>query len=185
MPIGAVKKVLMDEADARRVVTRMAYEIIERGKGARDVVIIGIQQKGAQLARLLIDKIEETEGIRLPLGTLDITFYRDDLTRLSEHPIVRGTDIPFAVEDKNIVLVDDVLYSGRTTRAAIESIFDMGRPSSVRLAVLIDRGGRELPIQPDFTGLHAPASKDEYINADIDYTGTLKSVTIHDREVRK
>ncbi len=185
MPIGTAKAVLMDEQDAKRAVTRMAYEILERSRGAGNTVIIGIQKKGAELARTIIKRIYDIEGVTLPAGSLDITFYRDDLTRLAEHPIVRGTDIPFAIEDKNIVLVDDVIYSGRTIRAAIESIFDMGRPQRIQLAVLVDRGGRELPIQPDFTGMYAPASGAEYINADLDENGELKRVTIHDREVRQ
>ena len=104
---------------------------------------------------------------------------------MNEHPIVRGTDIAFAIEDKNIVLVDDVLYSGRTIRAAVESLFDMGRPARIQLAVLVDRGGRELPIQPDFSGIYAPASGNEYINVNIDENGEIKEVTIHDREVRE
>ena len=185
MPIGAVKNVLMDSEGANRAVTRIAYEIIERNKGAGNTVIIGIQKKGVDLARTIIKKINEIEGVELPLGSLDITFYRDDLTRLNAHPIVRGNDIAFAIEDKNIVLVDDVLYSGRTIRAAIESLFDMGRPAQIQLAVLVDRGGRELPIQPDFPGIYTPASKNEYINVNIDESGEIKEVTIHDREVHE
>ena len=185
MPVGAVKNVLMDAEGTTRAVTRIAYEIIERNKGAGTTVIIGIQKKGVDLARAIIERIKEIEGVTLPLGSLDITFYRDDLTRLNAHPIVRGTDIAFAIEDKNIVLVDDVLYSGRTIRAAIESLFDMGRPAQIQLAILVDRGGRELPIQPDFSGLYAPASKNEYINVNIGETGEIGEVTIHDREVRE
>ena len=185
MPIGAVKNVLMDTAGTSRAVTRIAYEIIERSQGAENTVIIGIQKKGVDLARAIIERINEIEGVELPLGSLDITFYRDDLTRLNEHPIVRGNDIAFAIEDKNIVLVDDVLYSGRTIRAAVESLFDMGRPARIQLAVLVDRGGRELPIQPDFSGIYAPASKNEYINVNIGENGEIKEVTIHDREVRE
>ena len=185
MPIGAVKNVLMDAEGTKRAVTRIAYEIIERNKGAVNTVIIGIQKKGVDFAKAIIGKIKEIESVELPLGSLDITFYRDDLTRLNEHPIVRGTDIAFAIEDKNIVLVDDVLYSGRTIRAAVESLFDMGRPAQIQLAVLVDRGGRELPIQPDFSGIYAPASKSEYINVNIGENGEINEVTIHDREVRE
>ena len=185
MPIGAVKNVLMDADSTARAVTRIAYEIIERNKGAGNTVLIGIQKKGVDFAKAIIERINEIEGVTLPLGSLDITFYRDDLTRLNAHPIVRGTDIAFAIEDKNIVLVDDVLYSGRTIRAAVESLFDMGRPAQIQLAVLVDRGGRELPIQPDFSGLYAPASRDEYINVNIGENGEIKEVTIHDREVHE
>ena len=184
MPVGDVKNTLMDADGSARAVTRIAYEIIERNKGAENIVIIGIQKKGVDFARAIIERIKETEGVTLPLGSLDITFYRDDLTRLNAHPIVRGTDIAFAIEDKNIVLVDDVLYSGRTIRAAVESLFDMGRPARIQLAVLVDRGGRELPIQPDFCGIYSPASKDEYINVNIGKNGEIKEVTIHDRGAR-
>ncbi len=158
------KTVLMDEATAKRAVSRMAYEIVERNRGAEDLVIIGIQTKGVALAGLIVEKIEEIEGKRLEMGSLDITFYRDDLTRLSQHPVVAGSDIAFSVEDKKIILIDDVLYSGRTIRAAMEELFDMGRPEKIELAVLIDRGGRELPIQADYIGREVPTSRDEYID---------------------
>lgn len=171
------KKVLMDAAAAKRAVSRMACEIIERNRGGDGLVIIGIQTKGVVLAKLLTDKIEELEGVSLQMGSLDITFYRDDLTRLSKHPVVAGSDIAFSVEDKNIILVDDVLYSGRTIRCAMEEIFDMGRPEKIELAVLIDRGGRELPIRADYVGRNIPASKDEYIDVVID-KGCIDKVSI-------
>lgn len=158
------KTVLMDEATAKRAVSRMAYEIVERNRGTEDLVIIGIQTKGVALAGLIVEKIEEIEGKRLEMGSLDITFYRDDLTRLSQHPVVAGSDIAFSIEDKKIILIDDVLYSGRTIRAAMEELFDMGRPEKIELAVLIDRGGRELPIQADYIGREVPTSRDEYID---------------------
>ena len=140
------KTLLMDEATSKRAVSRIAYEIVERNRGTENLVIIGIQTKGVSLAKLIIKKIE---GIKLELGSLDITFYRDDLTRLSKHPVVAGNDIAFSIEDKKIILVDDVLYSGRTIRAAMEELFDMGRPEKIELAVLVDRGNRELPIRAD------------------------------------
>ena len=146
------KTVLMDEATSKRAVSRIAYEIVERNRGTENLVIIGIQTKGVSLAKLIIKKIEEIEGIKLELGSLDITFYRDDLTRLSKHPVVAGNDIAFSIEDKKIILVDDVLYSGRTIRAAMEELFDMGRPEKIELAVLVDRGNRELPIRADYIG---------------------------------
>lgn len=158
------KTVLMDEMTAKRAISRIAYEILERNRGTKDLVIIGIQTEGVLLAKLIIKKIEEIEGIKLELGSLDITFYRDDLTRLSKHPIVAGNDIAFSIEDKTIILVDDVLYSGRTIRAAMEELFDMGRPKKIELAVLVDRGGRELPIRADYVGKEVPTSRDEYIN---------------------
>ena len=149
------KTVLMDEATSKRAVSRIAYEIVERNRGTENLVIIGIQTKGVSLAKLIIKKIEEIEGIKLELGSLDITFYRDDLTRLSKHPVVAGNDIAFSIEDKKIILVDDVLYSGRTIRAAMEKI---------ELAVLVDRGNRELPIRADYIGKDVPTSHDEYID---------------------
>lgn len=161
------KTVLMDAATVKRAVSRMAYEIVERNKGTENLVIIGIQTKGVSLAKLIAEKIAEIEGICPQMGSLDITFYRDDLTRLSEHPIVAGNDIAFSIEDKKIILIDDVLYSGRTIRAAMEEIFDMGRPERIELAVLVDRGGRELPIRADYIGRGVPTSHDEYINVAI------------------
>ena len=152
------KTLLMDEATSKRAVSRIAYEIVERNRGTENLVIIGIQTKGVSLAKLIIKKIEEIEGIKLELGSLDITFYRDDLTRLSKHPVVAGNDIAFSIEDKKIILVDDVLYSGRTIRAAMEELFDMGRPEKIELAVLVDRGNRELPIRADYIGKDVPTS---------------------------
>jgi pyrimidine operon attenuation protein/uracil phosphoribosyltransferase len=134
----------------------MAYEIVEDNKGAENLVIIGIQSRGALYAKALRNKINEIEGVQLPLGSIDITFYRDDLTRLNDHPIVRETDVPFTIEDKNIILVDDILFSGRTVQAAIKELFDMGRPAKIKLAVLIDRGNHELPIRADYCGKNVP-----------------------------
>lgn len=130
----------------------MVNEILERNNGADDIVIIGVRTRGVHIAERIAGGIEKLEGIRPPLGTLDITLYRDDLRQKTEWPKVEKTEIPFSVEDKNVILVDDVIYTGRTTRAAIEAIMDFGRPSSIQLAALIDRGHRELPIQADYTG---------------------------------
>lgn len=171
------KKVLLDKNSVLRVIKRMAYEIIEKNKGIDDLVVIGIQTKGVFVAKAIIDEIEKTEGKRLPLGSLDITFYRDDLTRLDAHPVVKESDISFTVEDKKIILVDDVLYSGRTIRAAIEEIFDMGRPTAIELAVLTDRGGRELPISADYVGKRVPSSKNEYIDVSVE-NGKIEKVSV-------
>ncbi|MBQ6529731.1 MAG: bifunctional pyr operon transcriptional regulator/uracil phosphoribosyltransferase PyrR, partial [Clostridia bacterium] len=146
------KTILMDEQTAKRAVSRMAYEIVERNRGTDNLVVIGIQTKGVTLAKLILERIREFENISLPMGSLDITFYRDDLTRLSKHPIVAGNDIAFSVEDKKIILIDDVLHSGRTVRCAMDEIFDMGRPERIELAVLVDRGRQELPIRADYVG---------------------------------
>lgn len=183
MPIGKVKKLLFNEESANRVVRRIAYEITERNKGVENIVLIGIQKKGVDLAKALICCIEESENVKIPLGSLDITFYRDDLTKLNQHPVVMGNDIGFQLENKKIILVDDVLFSGRTIRAAIEELFDMGRPDKIELAVLIDRGNRELPIQADYTGKYVPTSESEYINVEVKADGKIGSVTLHNREV--
>lgn len=159
----------------------MAYEIIEDNKGSEGIVIIGIQSRGVLFAKALCSKIKDIEGIDVPMGSIDITFYRDDLTRLMDHPVIKETDIPFTIEDKSIILVDDVLFSGRTVHAAIKELFDMGRPSKIRLAVLVDRGHHELPIAADYCGKTVPTSMNEYINADITEDGVVKSVTITDK----
>lgn len=171
------KTILMDKSTVKRAVSRIACEIVERNRGTDNLVVIGIQTKGVSLAKLIIKKIEEIEGIRLPFGSMDITFYRDDLTRLSTHPVVAGNDIAFSIEDKKIILVDDVLYSGRTIRAAMEEIFDMGRPEKIELAVLVDRGGRELPIRADYVGKEVPTSRNEYIDVVIN-NENLEKVSI-------
>lgn len=146
-------KVIMDSETITRALSRIAHEILERNKGAMELRIIGIRTRGIHIARRISDKIHELEGIKPPLGTLDITLYRDDFRRRTDWPSVQKTEITFSVEEKNVILVDDVLYTGRTTRAAIEAIMDYGRPDFIQLAVLVDRGGhRELPIQADYVG---------------------------------
>ena len=158
-------KVIMDSETITRALSRIAHEILERNKGAKELRIIGIRRRGIHLARRLADKIQELEGIRPPLGTLDITLYRDDFRRRSDWPSVKKTEIPFPVEDKNVILVDDVLYTGRTTRAAIEAIMDYGRPASIQLAVLVDRGGhRELPIQADYVGIKVTTMRTQKVD---------------------
>ena len=157
------KAQIMDEAAMKRAVQRIAHEIIERNKGTSSVVLIGIQRRGVPLARMLAEHIGRVERAEIPTGTLDITFYRDDLSLLAEHPVINGTDIPFGITDKDVVLVDDVLFTGRTTRAAMEAIMDVGRARTIQLAVLIDRGHRELPIRADFVGKNVPTSRNELI----------------------
>ncbi len=176
------KAVLLDRDAAERLINRMAYEITEDNKGSENLVIIGIQSRGVYFAKALRDRINEIEGVMIPLGSIDITFYRDDLTRLNDHPIIKETDISFAIEDKNIILVDDILFSGRTVNAAIKELFDMGRPAKIKLAVLIDRGHHELPIAADYCGKTVPTSAEEYINADILEDGTVLKVTICDKK---
>ena len=176
------KSVIIDTEESKRIVSRMAYEILERNRGAKDLIMIGIQTKGVLLAKAILNEIIKHEGVKIPLGTLDITFYRDDLTRLNAHPVIKDTHIPFSVEDKRIILVDDVLYSGRTVRSAMDEIFDMGRPEKVELAVLVDRGQREVPISADYVGRKSPTAKNEYISVEISDEGMIEKVSICSKE---
>ncbi len=158
---------IMDGAAIRRALTRISHEIIEKNRGIDNLALIGIQRRGVPLSERIAKKIEDVEGKMPETGILDITFYRDDLSFLNEHPVVKGTDIPFSVNGKDLVLVDDVLYTGRTVRAAIDAIMDIGRPSSIQLAILIDRGHRELPIRADYVGKNVPTSKKEFIEVKV------------------
>ncbi len=159
--------ILMDEAAINRALIRISHEIVEHNGGLDNVAIIGIQKRGVPLANRIRATLEEIEGVKVPMGILDITFYRDDLSTLSAHPVVHGTDIPFNVNDKKIILIDDVLFTGRTTRAAIENIFDMGRPENIQLAILIDRGHRQLPFRADYVGKNVPTSLSEHIDVEV------------------
>ena len=154
---------LMDKEEIRRAVTRIAHEILEKNKGIDDLCLVGIRTRGATLAERIKECIESIEGKALPVGILDITLYRDDLTLIASQPVVHETLIKFNINGKKIILVDDVLYTGRTIRAALDALIDYGRPSQIQLAVLIDRGHRELPIRADFVGKNIPTSKDQNI----------------------
>ena len=155
--------VLMDEAAVERAIIRISHEIIEHNKGLDGIALIGIQRRGVSIAKKIRDYLESIENIKVPMGILDITFYRDDLSTLAAHPVVNGTHIPFDVNGTKIVLVDDVLYTGRTIRSAIDNIFDMGRPSCIQLVELIDRGHRQLPFKADYVGKNVPTSESEQI----------------------
>ena len=157
------KTTVMESDDMRRAVQRIAHEIIERNRGIDDVLLVGIRTRGVPIAARLAAAIETSEGRMPQLGVLDITLYRDDLSTLQNQPIVRSTELPFDIDKKIVVLVDDVLYTGRTIRAALDALMDFGRPQSIQLAVLIDRGHRELPISADFVGKSVPTSKSEII----------------------
>lgn len=157
------KTLLMDEDALNRSLTRIAHEIIEKNKGVEDLVLVGIRRRGVPLAERLAEKISLIEDVNIKVGKLDITLYRDDLTTLGDQPIVHATQIPFNIAGKKIVLVDDVLYTGRTVRAALDAIIDIGRPLAIQLAVLVDRGHRELPIRADFVGKNIPTSRRELI----------------------
>ncbi|MEK7825374.1 MAG: bifunctional pyr operon transcriptional regulator/uracil phosphoribosyltransferase PyrR [Nitrospirota bacterium] len=169
----------MDSIGINRAFSRITHEIIERNRGAQDIVLIGIRRGGVDLANHLARKIKELEGIDLTIGELDITLYRDDLSSKKEQPILRKTVIPFDVTDKKIILVDDVLYTGRTIRAALDGIMDLGRPKEIQLAVMIDRGHRELPIRPDYVGKNLPTSRNEVVKVTLDQ-GDENRVVIED-----
>jgi pyrimidine operon attenuation protein/uracil phosphoribosyltransferase len=152
---------VMDADDLRRALTRIAHEIMEKNRGAADLALVGIQSKGVPLARRLHGLIHQFEGVEVPVGSLDITLYRDDVFRAPH--VVRATEIPFDVSDKHVVLVDEVFFTGRTIRAALDALMDLGRPAAIQLAVLVDRGHRELPIRPDYVGKNLPTSRREHV----------------------
>jgi len=156
------KAQVLDEAALDRALTRISHEILERNGGAKDLAFVGLRTRGVTLAQRLAVKLATIDGTTVPVGTLDITLYRDDLD-MRGAPVVRGTDIPFSIKNKTVVLVDDVLYTGRTIRAALDALIDLGRPMMIQLAILIDRGHRELPIRPDFIGKNLPTSKRESV----------------------
>jgi pyrimidine operon attenuation protein/uracil phosphoribosyltransferase len=159
----AIKAQLLDEQAMRRALVRLAHEITERNKGISNIVLVGIRTRGVPLAERLASFIEQIEGTAVPVGALDITFYRDDLSHISEQPEVKQTEFPCSIVDKDVVLVDDVLYTGRTARAALDALIDLGRPACIQLAVMVDRGHRELPIRADYVGKNVPTSKKEII----------------------
>ncbi|MBN2366408.1 MAG: bifunctional pyr operon transcriptional regulator/uracil phosphoribosyltransferase PyrR [Calditrichaeota bacterium] len=158
-----IKAEILSETDIRRIVTRLAHEIVERNRGVDNLVIVGIHTRGASLAERISNKIQEIESREIPTGYLDITLYRDDFRTRLKQPAVEVTNIPFKIDDMNIVLVDDVLYTGRTIRSALDALMDFGRPARIYLAVLVDRGHRELPIRPDFVGKNIPTSIGEEV----------------------
>ncbi len=175
------KSVLLDEAAMRRALTRIAHEIIERNKGIQNCVLIGIRTRGVYLANRLAERIQDIEGQAIPVGELDITLYRDDRTPSELQPDRK--DIVFAedITDKKVILVDDVLFTGRTVRAALDALMDNGRPQMIQLAVLIDRGHRELPIRPDFVGKNAPTSRAEIIVVELKEIDQQERVTIQEK----
>lgn len=175
------KTLIMDAQAIERALVRIAHEIMEKNRGAEDLALVGIQRRGVPMAQRIAGIIEAAEGKKVPVGVLDITWYRDDLSTLAEHPIINGTDIPFRVTGKKIVLIDDVLFTGRTVRAAIDALVDNGRPECIQLAVLIDRGHRELPFRADYVGKNVPTSKDETVNVSMAETDGEDKVALADR----
>ncbi|MCP3739023.1 bifunctional pyr operon transcriptional regulator/uracil phosphoribosyltransferase PyrR [Rossellomorea sp. BNER] len=176
------KAIVLDQASIRRALTRIAHEIIERNKGIENCVLVGIKTRGIYLAKRLAEKIEQIEGESIPVGEIDITLYRDDLTTKTSNsePEVKGSDLPVEINHKKVILIDDVLYTGRTVRAALDALIDLGRPSSIQLAVLVDRGHRELPIRADFVGKNIPTSSSEKIMVELTEVDSEDQVTIHD-----
>lgn len=177
------KTIVMTEEDMDRVLRRIANEIVEKNRGVGDLVILGIQRRGVHLASRIKNMLRDSEGSKIPSGELDITLYRDDLAVLSDDPVVHSTSIPVSISGKNLVLVDDVLFTGRTIRAALDALMDLGRPASVQLAILIDRGHRELPIQPDYLGKMVPTSSSEIVEVKVKELDGEDRVVICGREV--
>ncbi len=181
MPVLREKTRIIDKDGIRRALTRIAHEIIERNKGTDNLVLIGIRRRGVPLARRLAEKIKEIEGSQVPVGVLDITLYRDDLSTLGYQPVVRQTDVNFSIEGKKVVLVDDVLYTGRTIRAAMDAIMDLGRPRNIQLAALIDRGHRELPIRADYVGKNVPTARLELVEVHLVEIDSVDEVLIMEK----
>ena len=171
-------KELLDKKDIERAITRMAHEIIERNKGIGDICLVGIQRGGVHLANRLSAKLKEIEGSDLPVGTLDISFYRDDLNVRKDQPVVRRTQVPCEINDQKVVLVDDVLFTGRSIRAAMDAVMALGRPSAIQLAVLVDRGHRELPVKADFVGKNIPTSMNETVIVQLSEDGVEDRVVL-------
>jgi len=169
---------IMTAEEIRRATIRISHEIVEKQAGTVGLALVGIQRRGVPLARRIAASIAENEGVDVPVGALDITFYRDDLSLVAQQPVVKGTDLPFDLNGSTIVLVDDVLYTGRTIRAAMDALVDFGRPQSIQLAVLVDRGHRELPIRADYVGKNIPTSRREQVQVRLAESDGVDEVVI-------
>ena len=174
------KAQLMDEKAIGRAITRISHEIIERNKGIEDVVLVWIKTRGVPIADRIGKKIQQIEGASVNTGEVDITLYRDDLKKIDVDPVINGSNVQFSIDDKIVILVDDVLYTGRTVRSALDAIIDIGRPKAIQLAVLVDRGHRELPIRADYVGKNVPTSKGEIISVKLSEIDGEDSVTINE-----
>ena len=172
------ERLVMESGDMARAMTRIAHEILERNKGVKDLALVGIRTGGVHLAHRLARRIQDIEGVAIPIGELDITLYRDDLALRKEQPILRRTSVPFDISGKIIVLVDDVLFTGRTIRAAMDGLIDLGRPAEIQLAVLVDRGHRQLPIKATYIGKNIPTSREENIQVLLEEAGDDDRVVI-------
>jgi pyrimidine operon attenuation protein/uracil phosphoribosyltransferase len=169
---------IMTADEIRRATIRLSHEIVEKQAGTDGLLLIGIQRRGVPLARRIAAAILENEGAEVPVGALDITFYRDDLSLVAQQPVVKGTELPSGIDGKTVILVDDVLYTGRTIRAAMDALVDFGRPQAIRLAVLVDRGHRELPIRADHVGKNVPTSREELVKVHLEETDGEDGVEI-------
>ncbi|XXM73456.1 bifunctional pyr operon transcriptional regulator/uracil phosphoribosyltransferase PyrR [Lysinibacillus sphaericus] len=178
------KATVLDQPAIRRALTRIAHEIIERNKGIENCVLVGIKTRGIYIAKRLAERIHDIEGEEIPVGEIDITLYRDDLSKKTEdnEPEVKGSDLPVNITNKKVILIDDVLFTGRTVRAGLDALMDIGRPSQIQLAVLVDRGHRELPIRADFVGKNIPTSGSEKIMVSLSEVDGEEQVTIHEKE---
>ena len=172
------EKVIMDAGDISRAMVRIAHEILERNKGGKDLTLVGIRTGGVHLAHRLVKRIQSIEGVQVPIGELDITLYRDDLALRKDQPVLRKTSVPFDMTNKVVVLVDDVLFTGRTIRAAMDSLMDLGRPEEIQLAVLVDRGHRQLPIKANYIGKNLPTARDEQVQVLLEESGEDDRVVI-------
>ena len=176
------KAIVLDEQAIRRALTRIAHEIIEKNKGIDDLLLVGIRTRGIYIANRLAERINQIEGRNVPVGEIDITLYRDDLSKITidQEPLVKGSHIEKDINNQTVILVDDVLYTGRTVRAALDAIIDIGRPSAIQLAVLVDRGHRELPIRADYVGKNIPTSSSEKIVVELSEVDEFDQVSIHE-----
>ena len=177
-----IEKIILSEEEIRRVLTRIAHEIVEKNKGTHNLVFIGMLTRGVPLARRLATRIKEFEQVEIPVGALDIGLYRDDLSYLASPPVLHPSDIPIGITGKNVILVDDVLYTGRSIRAAMDALIDLGRPQSISLVVLVDRGHRELPIRADYVGKNLPTSREEEVEVRLKEVDDRDEVAIIIRE---
>lgn len=175
--------IIIDASGIERILTRMAHEILEEHEGTEKLTLIGIQTRGVHMARRLQNRIHAIEGVEVPVGILDITLYRDDWTRISHHPVIQATDISFSVDGSDILLIDDVLFTGRTIRAAMDALIDFGRPNRIELAVLVDRGHRELPIQANYVGKSLPTRRTETVNVMLSESDGLDQVVLEEEKV--
>lgn len=174
-----LKADLMTPEDMRRALKRMSHQILERNQGAENLVLLGIRRRGVPLARILSDNIKAIEGVQVPVGELDITLYRDDLHHESDEPVISCSDVPFDITGKTVVLVDDVIFTGRTVRAALDASSRFGRAACIQLAVLVDRGHRELPIRADYVGKNVPTSRSEMIAVQVDDIDGTEGVKLY------